>query len=473
MDLLDPLDAAMMAGEVLSSPLHVAAALVLSPPDDAGPGYIDDLHQQMLTSDVPVDRRLRRYPHRGVDTGGLWTWREVDAVDIGRHCTRRTLPAGSDRNALWRLVSELHSERLPPGRPMWTSCLIDGLHDGRYVLYIKVHHTVMDGVAGLQLITDALSPDPGNRSMPPFYAAHNGDAPGHASHPHGRFPNPFSLLRSVAGGVASSVELTRRAVGGELSDLLHSVTTDTTVPPLVAPYTRFNGRVGHGRAVAAVSLSKTHIRAVQDAAGVTGNDVVTAVIGGVLRKWLQNHDELPDRSLVGLCPISVRSHDHQGADGGNMFGAWLCPLGTHLDDPAARLELIHRSMSEGKHQVADRGAGPSMLLLAQSIAPTLLLPLVPLAPKIRTGYNLPVSNVPGPHTEMYWNGAHLEEIIPVSTVYSGQALNVTTCSYADRVSFGYVAGDNVMPDFDSVVMLTERALADIEAAVGLSANPKE
>ena len=254
------------------------------------------------------------------------------------------------------------------------------------------------------------------------------------------------------------------------SNALASLTTDTIVAPLAAPYTRFNGRLGHERSVAAGSWPKHRIRAVQAAAGVTGNDVVTAVVGGVLRSWLLDHGELPERSLVGACPITVRGHERGPDDGhANMFGVWLCPLGTDLGDPAERLDLIHRSMLEGKHQVASCGSGASMLLFAASIAPTVLLPILPGAPKVRTGYNLPISNVPGPRAEMYWNGAHVEEIYPVSTVYDGQALNVTMCSYADRVGFGYAAGADVVPDIDTLIPLTERCLTELEAAVGVHA----
>ncbi len=136
-----------------------------------------------------------------------------------------------------------------------------------------------------------------------------------------------------------------------------------------------------------------------------------------------------------------------GDDGhGNMFGLWPCPLGTDLEDPAARLDLIHRSMSEGKQQVASRGSAASLLLLVPTQALTVLLPKVPFAPKVRTGSNVPISNVPGPRTEMYWNGAHVEEIYPVGTVYDGLTLTVMVCSYADRISFSYLTGPDVMPD---------------------------
>jgi hypothetical protein len=144
---------------------------------------------------------------------------------------------------------------------------------------------------------------------------------------------------------------------------------------------------------------------------VTGNDVVLAVIAGVLRSWLLDRGELPEQSLVTLCPITVRGHEHGPDNGhGNQFGLWLCPLGTDLEHPAERLDLIHRSMSEGKQQVAGRGSGASLLLLVPTLALTVLLPKVPFAPKVRTGYNVPISNVPGPVTEMYWNGAHVEDL---------------------------------------------------------------
>lgn len=454
MDLLDPLDAAMMTGEAVAGPLHVAAVLVMSPPKGAGAGYVDELYEQTLSAPVPVDRRLRRYPHRGIGTGGLWAWREVDTVDLARHCVRTRLAPGSDWNSLWQKVGALHAQRLEDSGPMWAASVIDGFDDRHFAFYLKIHHTVMDGVAGIQLITDALSADPDARSMPPFYAS---PARQPSSSPTA-LPNPMALLRNGIG-------LTERTIAAEVTDLLRGMFTDTTLAPVAAPYTRFNGRLHDRCAVAATSVAKKRIRALQRKAGVTGNDVVTAVVAGVLRRWLQNHDELPRQSLVALCPITVRDRDSASGQSGNAFGAWLCALGTDLDDPGARLDLIHRSMSEGKHQVAGRGAGASMLLLAQSIAPTLVLPILPLVPKFRTGYNVPLSHVPGPSTGMYWNGALVEHIYPVSTVFPGQALNVTTCSYADHVDFGYVAGGDAMPDIDSVPALTEVAVAELESAV--------
>src|SRR5271166_1956205 len=462
---LDPLEAAMMTAELVSNPMHVGAVLILSPPPDAGPDYVGELYGETLARNHQIDPRLRRHPHRGVGTGGIWVWRDMDTVDISQHCQRRTAPPGG--NGFWRLIGELDAMRLDRSRPMWMSYLIDGLEDGRFAFYIKVHHTVIDGVAGFQLIADALSADSQQRSMPPFYADRRDESTAKAPS-SGLVSRLVAPIRSLVGTAVSGVGLIERVVTGELSTVIDSLVGPATVLPFGAPYTRFNGRLGPERAVCAGSWAKDRIHAVQRAAGVTANDVITAIVAGVAREWLRDRGELPKQSLVATCPITVRSHegDPSRDQHGNMFGLWLCPLGTDLNDPVARLDLIHRSMSEGKRWVAKRGSAASLLTNAGSIAATVISPLLPFTQKIRTGYNLPISHVPGPRTEMYWNGAHVEEIYPVSTVYEGQALNVTTCSYADRVGFGYVAGAEVVPDIHTLIPLTEACLAELESAVG-------
>ena len=136
MDWLDPLDAAMMTAEVLSRPLNIGAVLILSPPADAGPGFVEELHRDALSGRDPVDPRLRRYPHRSLRTGGGWVWLEADTVDLSRHCQHRSLAPEGRRDDLWRLISRLHAEPLDRSRPLWMSYLIDGLDDGCFALYV-------------------------------------------------------------------------------------------------------------------------------------------------------------------------------------------------------------------------------------------------------------------------------------------------------------------------------------------------
>jgi hypothetical protein len=118
--------------------------------------------------------------------------------------------------------------------------------------------------------------------------------------------------------------------------------------------------------------------------------------------------------------------------------------------------------------VAAQGPGAMLVVLMPAIGPTVLLPQLPFTDWVRPSYNLPISNVPGPQRQMYFNGAHVDEIYPVSVVYDGMALNVTVCSYADRIGVGYVADRDVVADIDDLIPLTEKALAELEAAVRLA-----
>ena len=310
------------------------------------------------------------------------------------------------------------------------------------------------------MITDSLTTDPDRRSMPPFYATKSAaEPPATAKKRSARLPNPLSAVRAVAG-------LARHVVTAELANIIGSLTTASVAPPFGAPHTRFNTKLGPTRAVAATSLSRARIHAIQEAAGVTGNDVVTAVISGVVRAWLAEQDELPRQSLVAICPVTVRDRETAVADEhGNQFGLGLCPLGTNIGDAAQRLTLIHYAMTNVKHQVASQGPGAMLVVLAPAIGPTVLSPLLPFGSLVPPSYNLPISNVPGPQREMYFNGAHVDEIYPVSVVYDGMALNVTVCSYGEGIGVGYVADRDVVADIDDLVPLTEEALAELEAAV--------
>src|SRR5512139_3542961 len=129
---MDPFDAAMVAAEPLSQPQHVAAVLILSPPAEAGPDYVDELYRSALALPGPIEPRLRRYAYRGLDTGGVWVWREDENLDLSHHFRRATLADGATMDDFWQLVSKIYAERLDRSRPMWDMHLIDGLPDGRF-----------------------------------------------------------------------------------------------------------------------------------------------------------------------------------------------------------------------------------------------------------------------------------------------------------------------------------------------------
>ncbi|MFC5175167.1 wax ester/triacylglycerol synthase family O-acyltransferase [Nocardioides taihuensis] len=460
--LMAPLDAVLMTAELLGNPMHVAVLLVLTPPPGAEPSYVDRLYDDAVASGVEVDPRLLRHPHRGFDTGGLWAWRPAEGLELTRHVRRHTLQTGS-REELYELVGHAHETPLPQDRPMWEAILVDGLSDGRFAFYIKVHHALMDGVSGLRLVEGSMSTDPDERGSPPYvgFRTHGTNA----ATPGGR-RLPVRMAGVTVRTATAATAMGRRVVEGTIADIAKGLTTDTTVLPFRAPRTRLNGPLTATRSFTAGTWQRERIRRVQEAApGVTGNDVMTAMLAGGLRGWLAEHDELPEKSLVAICPVSVRTPE--GGEAGNAFGTALCNLGTALEDPRQRLDLISRSMAVAKRRVLDLGPVPSLLVAAPSILPTILLPMLPFDPGLRPGYNLPISNVPGPRHDLYWNGAHLDEMYPVSVVYDGMALNVTGCGYADKICLGYVAGRDAVPDVESLVPHTEEALVELETALGV------
>ncbi|MCW1959680.1 MAG: wax ester/triacylglycerol synthase family O-acyltransferase [Mycobacterium sp.] len=480
MESLETLDSLMLAGEKLGSAMHVGVVLILSPPAEAAEAglkaYVDKLYEDSLIVEQNVDPRLRRHPHRGADTGGIWVWREVPEIDLRAHVHRVTLTPGSGPADLWEMVSELHGGRLDMSVPMWTSYLIDGLPDGRFALYIKIHHTIIDGVAGLRMISDSLSPDPEKRWMPPFYAEKKtAGTPAKKSRPkRPSLPGPFQAVRAVADAAAAGLDLTRRVAEAELANILGSLVTDTVVAPFEAPQTRFNAKLGPRRAAAGTSLDRERVRAIQKATGATGNDVITTLIAGAMRAWLLERDQLPDRTLVAMCPVSVRDREigseSHGHDSGNKFGLGLCPLGTDIADPAERLAFVQLAMTNIKKQVTTKGSDAMLAVMGPAIGSTVMIPLLPFGTLLPPSCNMAISNVPGPREEMYYNGAHLDEIYPVSSIFDGMGLNVTVCSYAGRIAVGYVTDADVMPRVGELIPLTEQALTELETAVGLAAN---
>lgn len=491
MRLMDPLDAIMLVAESLGNPMHVGSAIVLTPPPDAAPDYLDRIHADTVSDHFAVDARFRRRPHRGLETGGMWVWRDVDPV-LPDHVERVSLHGGT-LEEVWELIGVLHAEPLPQDRPMWHAWLIEGLEDGRFVLYTKVHHSVVDGVGGLRLIGERTSVDPDERDMPPFHACRRRDEmPAAAAGDGTPETDGNPLVRAVRWGAAATTAATStlasaggtaygaatgaaglavRMVEGQVETLARGLTADDAPLPFTAPRTRLNGALDSSRVFAAGSWPRARLRAVQQAAGVTSNDVVTAMVSGALRSWLLEHDELPRDTLVAICPVSVRSRDEDdGASaGGNAFGTAVAALGTDREDPLDRLDVIHRSMDRAKSQVYRLGSLPSLTVAAPSILPTILLPMLPFDPHVPPGFNVPISNVPGPQETRYWNGARVEAIYPASVVYDGIALNVTVCTYDDQVCFGLVAGGKAFPDIDELVPLLEDALVELETALGVSA----
>jgi diacylglycerol O-acyltransferase len=236
-----------------------------------------------------------------------------------------------------------------------------------------------------------------------------------------------------------------------------------------APKTMLNVPITGARRFAAQSWPMERIRQVGKASETTVNDVVLAMCSGALRGYLQSLGELPDAPLIAMVPVSLHTADSLAADGGgNAVAAVMCNLGTHLEDPALRLQTVHDSMVEGKESLRGLSQIQIIAMSAIGMSPLLLLPLLRLNGVVRPPFNLVISNVPGPRKPMYWNGARLDGLYPLSIPLDGQALNITCTSYSDEIAFGLTGCRRTVPHLQRLLGHLDDELAALERATGVA-----
>lgn len=454
MALMSPVDIVLLAGEIGSRTLHIGVLLVFTPPPDGPDSFATDAYREALTA-VRAQAALMAEPVVSLATGGLPAWQSADRIDMGRHLRRLALPLPGDDAELFSLVAILHEHRLDRSRPMWEGSLIEGLAGGGFALYGKIHHATLDGMSGIRMIEQSLTTDPDRRGMPLLLAP---DRAAEQPEPRG-LPGPLRLARSGVAGAVSIADVARRTVVGAADWLGRAVTTGSAVLPMRAPHTSLDGKVGPERAFVARSWPKERLRAVQRATRATSNEITLAMCGGALRSYLTKRDALPASSLVALVPVAQRRRED--ATGGNAFGLALCTLGTDLEGPRERLDRIRASMADAKRRVRMMGSGASAIAAIPTLAPNMAR-ILPLGEVLPPSYNVVVSNVPGPRSPLYWNGAQLRHMYPLSIVFDGTGLNITACHYADRLDFGFLAHPESVPDLECFTDETETALGDLE-----------
>jgi diacylglycerol O-acyltransferase len=455
MELISPTDSMFLVGESREHPMHVGGLSLFVPPEDAEPDFVRDLYEQMVKQDdfAPT---FRKHPARLLGGISNLTWAFDNDVDIDYHLRRSALPRPGRVRDLLELTSRLHGTLLDRHRPLWEAHLIEGLGDGRFAVYVKFQHALIDGVSAQRLMMRSMTPDPDDREV---------RVPWTLKRPQRKRAevarrSPLRALADTAGSIAGLAPST-------LSIARAALVEQQLTLPFRAPKTMFNVNIGGARRVAAQSWPLARIRGVKTASsGVTVNDVVLAMCAGALRTYLSEANALPDGPLVAMVPVNLRSEDDQDA-GGNMVGTILCNLATDVDDPAKRLEAISTSMRDNKNVFADLGKTQALALSAFLVS-GIALGLVPgFASTAPPPFNIVISNVPGAREPLYWGGARLDGNYPFSIPLDGQALNITLTNNADNLDFGLVGGRREIPHMQRLLLHLEDALADLERAVGV------
>ncbi|MCV7124985.1 WS/DGAT/MGAT family O-acyltransferase [Mycobacterium lacus] len=447
---MSPIDSLFLTAESREHPLHVGALQLFAPPRGAGRSFVRETHRTLLQCDdvAPIFRK-RPMGFRGAFANIGWT--SDNDVDLGYHVRRSALPRPGRVRELLELTSRLHANLLDRHRPLWETHVIEGLNDGRFAIYTKIHHALVDGVSGMTLMRESMDADPIDGEFRAPWSPAEKRAPRGG---RGRLQSLGGLVGSVAGLAPSTLRLARAAVLEQQLTL-----------PFGAPRTMLNVPVGGARRCAAQSWPLDRVRTVKDAAGVSLNDVVLAMSAGALRAYLDDNDALPDIPLVAMVPVSLRNDTD--SVGGNMVGAVLCNLATHLDDPAERLDAIHSSMRANKQVLTQLPRAQAIALSMALLSPAVLSTLPGLATATPPPFNVCISNVPGAREPLYFNGARMVGNYPMSLVLDGQALNITLTSSADSLDFGLVGCRRSVPHLQRVLGHLETSLKDLERAVGL------
>jgi WS/DGAT/MGAT family acyltransferase len=450
MELMMPTDAIFLLGESREHPMHVGGLQLFEPPPGAGRGFARELHKQ-LTAQREFQPTFRKHPAKFVGGIANLGWSYDDDIDVDYHVRRSALPSPKRVRELLELTSRWHSTLLDRHRPLWETHIVEGLKDGRFAIYTKVHQALIDGVSAQKLMQRALSTDPDDPEI---------RAPWSLSKPKRR-SSPSSRLGSLARAAGSVAALAPSTVGLARAALLEQQLT----LPFGAPKTMLNVKIGGARRCAAQSWSLDRIKSVKRAAGVTVNDVVLAMCSGALRYYLLEQNALPDTPLIAMVPVSLRTEEEADA-GGNMVGAILCNLATDTDDPAQRLLTISDSMCSNKKVFSQL---PRLQALALSAVNTSALALAAVPGWVASTsppFNIIISNVPGPTQPIYYGGARLDGNYPLSIALDGQALNITLASNAGNLDFGLVGCRRSVPHLQRLLAHLESSLKDLERAVG-------
>ena len=446
-----PTDAVFLMGESREHPMHVGGLQLYKPPPGAGPDFVRDIYDQLVAEQDFQPTFLKR-PATLLGGVANLAWTYDKDLDIDYHVRRSALPSPGRVRELLELTSRWHSTLLDRHRPLWEAHIVEGLKDGRFAVYTKSHHALIDGVSALRLMQRTLSYDPDDREIRAMWSLPKRK---HKSSPTSRVSELLKTAGSVAALGPSTVTLARAALLEQQLTL-----------PFGAPRTMLNVKIGGARRCAAQSWSLDRIKTVKRATGVTLNDVVLAMCSGALRYYLLEQSALPDKPLVAMVPMSLRREEETDA-GGNLVGAILCNLATDQEDPAARLQIVSESMRNNK-KVFSQLPRPQALALSAMNMGSLALAAVPgWVRSTPPPFNIVISNVPGPNEPMYLGGARLDGNYPMSIALDGQALNITLVSNAENLDFGLVGCRRSIPHLQHLLTHLESSLKDLERAAGV------
>jgi diacylglycerol O-acyltransferase / wax synthase len=443
MQRLSGLDASFLYLETAAQPLHVCSVLEIDTSTIPG-GYTFDRLRDALGLRIKAMPEFREKLGDNRFNLDHPVWVEDKDFDVDRHLHRIGLPSPGGRVELGEICGHIASLNLDRSRPLWEMWVIENVagtnaHEGgRLAVMTKVHHAGVDGVTGANLMSQLCTTEPDAPPPDPVEGVGGGsDLEIAVSGAIKYATRPLKLMNVLPSTLSTVVDTVKRARSGL-----------TMAAPFAAPKTRFNATVTGHRNVAFAQLDLEDIKTVKNHFGVKVNDVVMALVAGMLRRFLINNDELPDNTLVAMVPVSV--HDKSDRPGRNQVSGMFSKLETNIEDPAERLKAIADANSVAKQHSAAIGAtllqdwsqfaAPAVFGVAMRVyASSRLTSVAPV-------HNLVVSNVPGPQVPLYFLGAQVKAMYPLGPIFHGSGLNITVMSLNGTLDVGLISCPELLPD---------------------------
>lgn len=453
MEYLSPIDAAFLRMESKRTPMHVGAMLTFKLPPDAPPDFVRDLMLKMREKPFmppPFNCRLARGRR-----ARLWPAWEPTEVDMDYHLRHSALPYPGGERELGVLVARLHSHPLDLSRPLWECHLIEGLENRRFALYFKAHHCAIDGMGAMRMVQNWLSSDPKHGETPGPWVLGTRPAPA-----AGAAPSLWERLKKPARSAAAQARATVDLVKA-LTAMIQGEDSSTRAA-LETPRSLFNMRVSQQRRLGTNILELPRLKTIADRTGTTVNDVMLAVVGGAIRRYLVEARTLPEKPLLASIPVALSRREGQT---GTVATGFVVPVGTHLDDPRERLAIIHRVTTRGKDDLRRMPPDAQLQMALLGIAPLLLGQVTGTLPLMPPFFNFVVSNVVLSKGPLYLMGAELEAMYPVSFLFDGYALNITLVGYNNRIAVGFLGCREAIPSLQRLAVYTGEALTELELSV--------
>jgi len=462
-DRLTPLDASFLQIEDHSAHMHVASVLTFAGEPPEYNELVEGVRERLPL--VPRYRQRVVSPPFGI---GLPRWVDDPHFNLRYHIRHSGLPEPGDEAALRALAGRVFAQPLDKEKPLWEIGLVEGLEGDRFALVTKTHHALVDGIAGVDLLTvlfdtvpePTVAPERGAHWLPKPMPSRT-ELLGEAVLEQAR--TPLELARTGAGAFRrpreTAAELVKNTVG------LASLASSALSP---APSSPYNAKLGPHRRFAWVQWQLRGAKGVKDALGGTVNDaVLTTVTLALARHLARRGISTEGLELRAFVPVSVRDESGRGETGNQVAGV-MAPLPVWAREPLTCFELVHEAMSGVKDSGQAMGA-KALTELPGFASPTIMSQAMRLASG-RHLFNLVVTNVPGPQFPLYLAGREMIDFIPMVPLARGQALGVAIMSYNGTLFFG-VSGDwDAMHDLDDLAKCLRAAIAELEDAAGVESE---